>query len=84
MPTFYQETEIDISIEEFVDQLSDWELEELKDRINDALDVNVTKNIGDRIANDETNIALDKLARNLSLLTVEEEDYIKKLAERFL
>ncbi len=84
MPTFYQEAEIDISIEEFVDQLSDWELEELKDRINDALDVNVTKNIGDRIANDETNIALDKLARNLSLLTVEEEDYIKKLAERFL
>ncbi len=84
MPTFIKYAEIDISIEEFVDQLSDWELEELKDHINDALDANVTKNIGNTIANDETNIALDKLARNLSLLTVEEEDYIKNLAERFL
>jgi len=84
MPTFYSETEIDISVEEFVDQLPDWELDELIEIVNNMQSNNVPVNNGASLAVDEINIALDKLARNSRLLTVEEEEYIKKLADKFL
>jgi hypothetical protein len=87
MPTFYQEAEIELSVYEFYSDCSSSEIEELVDLLKDdgyLKDEVITSEDTDTYMYDEFNIALQKLSANRLVLSVEEEEIIKKIASRFI
>lgn len=89
MPEFYQTVEVDaeveVSVDEFYDACSSSEKEELVDLLKDdgyLKDEVITSEDTDTYMYDEFNIALQKLSANRLVLSVEEEEIIKKIASR--
>lgn len=83
MPTFYQEAEIDVDVDEFLDCCSRREKEQLIKALKKgdlwAETPSETANVMDL----QWNEALAKLANARLRLTNEEEELIKKIANRF-
>jgi ribosomal protein S8 len=85
MPTFYQDAEIEVSVDEFYSECSSSEKEELVDLLKDdgyLKDEVITSEDTETYMYDEFNIALQKLSTNRLVLSVEEEEIIKKIASR--
>jgi ribosomal protein S8 len=89
MPEFYQTVEVDaeveVSVDEFYDACSSSEKEELVDLLKDdgyLKDEVITSEDIETYMYDEFNIALQKLSTNRLVLSIEEEEIIKKIASR--
>lgn len=88
MPTFYQdvEAEVEVDVDEFYLACSSSEKEELVDLLKDdgylKNELITTESI-ETYKDDEFEIALRKLSTNRLVLSVEEEELIKKIASRF-
>jgi hypothetical protein len=81
MPTIYTEVEVDIV--DILQDLSKRDKQELLEELLGDLGLDLTR-LENRQTMSDTNIALDKIAKNEILLTDAEEEYIKQLASRFL
>lgn len=88
MPTFYQdvEAEVEVDVDEFYLSCSSSEKEELVDLLKDdgylKNELITTESI-ETYKDDEFEVALRKLSTNRLVLSVEEEELIKKIASRF-
>jgi hypothetical protein len=83
MPTFETE-EIDISPEEFVDNCSPSQIQELVKYLKEQYYISETEDRSDPcIPESELEEALDKLHGKYRNLSTEEENIIKKIANRF-
>jgi len=85
MPTIYTEVEVDIV--DILQDLSKRDKQELLEELLGDLGLDLTRLENRHTMSDtmsDTNIALDKIAKNEILLTDAEEEYIKQLASRFL
>jgi hypothetical protein len=88
MPTFNQDTEIDVEVDDFVSSCSKREIKELIEILVDEghlnksslpHDINIEKNVLDL----EWDILCDKLLSLRLRLTVEEEETIKKIINKY-
>ncbi len=87
MPTFYQSAELEIEVDDFYSECSSSEKEELVDLLKDdgyLKDEVITTESTQTYMDDEFDIALSKLSANRLVLSVEEEELIKKIANRFV
>jgi ribosomal protein S8 len=85
MPTIYQQAEIEVSIDEFYSECSSSEKEELIDYLKDdgyLKDEVIIDEDNSTYLENEFNIALQKLSANRLVLSIEEEEIIKKIASR--
>lgn len=82
MPTFTQYIDVDIEIEEFIDELSTWEIEELVDLLRSKGHLNDVSSPKMNIQDIEWSKTIDKLSEARLQLTVEEEELIKNIANK--
>lgn len=85
MPTFYQDAEIEVDVDDFYSQCSSSEKEELVDLLKDdgyLKDETIISESIETYKDVEFEIALSKLSANRLVLSVEEEELIKKIASR--
>ncbi len=83
MPQFYTE-DINLDVDDFINACSRRELEELIDcLVEDGYVIRGVKDVNLSIPEIEFNQLLDKLSKNRLRLTNEEDELLKKIANRF-
>jgi hypothetical protein len=86
MPIIYKDIDVDVDIDvnEFVDDCTFWEIEKLIDKLrkDGYLESDEKSCDKDNLMDDEYKAALDKLYSKRLYLTLEEEEYIKQLANK--
>ena len=86
MPTFYEETDFDISVDDFLEECSSFELEEIIDYLEEMGYLKNHKRaegggpIG--ILEEEFQEKIQKISESRHRLTLEEEETIKKISDR--
>jgi len=79
------DTEVDISVEEFYDACSTYEKKELIDLLKDDGYLNgglIVDEDNTTYIDDEFGMYLSKISNNRIILTIDEEEIIKKIASR--
>lgn len=85
MPTFYEETDFDISVDDFLEECSSFELEEIIDYLEEMGYLKNHKRaegggpIG--ILEEEFQEKIQKISESRHRLTLEEEEIIKKISD---
>ena len=85
MPTFYEETDFDISVDDFLEECSRFELEEVIDYLEEMGYLKNHKRaegggpIG--ILEEEFQEKIQKISESRHRLTLEEEEIIKKISD---
>jgi hypothetical protein len=86
MPTFYEEADFDISVDDFLEECSSFELEEIIDYLEEMGYLKNHKRaegggpIG--ILEEEFQEKIQKISESRHRLTLEEEETIKKISDR--
>ena len=87
MPSIYKDIDIDVDIDvnEFVDECNDWEIQKLIKKLIEYgyLTPELSPYKGNNLMDDDYTNALDKLYTKRLYLTLEEEEYIKQLANKY-
>jgi len=86
MPTFYEETDFDISVDDFLEECSSFELEEVIDYLEEMGYLKNHKRTPDGnpagIFEEEFQEKIQKILESRHRLTLEEEEVIKKISDR--
>jgi hypothetical protein len=86
MPTFYEETDFDISVDDFLEECSNFEIEEVIDYLEEMgyLKNHKRSERGSPmgILEEEFQERIQKLSESRHRLTLEEEETIKKISDR--
>lgn len=88
MPTFYQtvDAEVEVEVDEFYSECSSYDKELLVDLLKDdgyLKDETIISESIETYKDEDFETALRKLSVNRLVLSVEEEELIKKIAKRF-
>lgn len=83
MPVIYKDIDVDVDIDvnEFVDECTEWEIEKLIEKLTE--DGYLTSELSPNLMDDDYTKALNKLQSKRVYLTLEEEEIICKIANRF-
>ena len=85
MPTFYEEADFDISVDDFLEECSSFELEEIIDYIEEMGYLKNHKRAEGRgpigILEEEFQEKIQKISESRHRLTLEEEEIIKKISD---
>jgi SOS response regulatory protein OraA/RecX len=86
MPTFYEETDFDIGVDDFLEECSNFEIEEVIDYLEEMGYLkNYKRSEGGTpvgILEEEFQERIKKLSESRHRLTLEEEEIIKKISDR--
>jgi hypothetical protein len=87
MPSIYKDIDVDVDIDvnEFVDECTEWEIKKLiKKLIEDGyLTSELSSTKENNLMDDDYTKALNKLQSKRVYLTLEEEEFIKQLANKY-
>ncbi len=86
MPTFYEETDFDITVDDFLEECTKHELDEVIDYLEEMGYLKNHKRTPDGnptgIFEEEFQERIQKLSESRHRLTLEEEEIIKKISDR--
>ena len=83
MPKFYKDVEIDLSVDEFIMLCSENDIYEFVDKLKSTNKWIIEPINGESILKDEFNKTINKIYQNRLQLTQEEDELLKKIANRF-